>query len=125
MSILFCLIIDWRGFKLNSIDVVISGKPSSTPNFSGNMFESRACSSRTDFVHHCTIQSEHPFPIDCWRFYPDGLRPMARPSMSRAGTQMDDLAQSIRKVQWHESMLIARKATRGIWDQVAAKLRSR
>jgi SAM-dependent methyltransferase len=56
---------------------------------------------------------EHRFPVDCWRFLPDGLRALARYAgleVLEAQMQQEDLPQyDVESNKWHDSILIARK----------------
>jgi hypothetical protein len=70
----------------------------------------------------------HRFPIDCWRFYPDGLRAVARYAGLEAletRTQWTDLEQyDFESNKWHESVLIARKSPEPLRKRLRRKLRA-
>jgi hypothetical protein len=115
-----------------SIDVVISGQTfEHTEFFWETMFEIARVLKPHGLC--CIIAPssgpEHRFPIDCWRFYPDGLRAMARYAgldVLEAGTQWTDLAQyDFESNKWHESMLIARKPPENFGIRLRRNLRSR
>jgi len=60
---------------------------------------------------------EHRYPVDCWRFYPDGLVSLAQFAQLEtleAVTQWDDLGDEVSDC-WHDSMLVCRKPDRGPW----------
>jgi hypothetical protein len=60
---------------------------------------------------------EHRYPVDCWRFYPDGLAALADFAgleTLEAVTQWDDLGDPISDA-WHDSMLVCRKPQPGAW----------
>lgn len=56
---------------------------------------------------------EHKYPVDCWRFYPDGLRAMARFAQLEVLTAHTDWRGSADREsnQWHDSTLICRKSS--------------
>jgi SAM-dependent methyltransferase len=72
---------------------------------------------------------EHRYPVDCWRFYPDGMRSVAefaRLEVLEAFTDWtpaphyrDDSA------VWQDSVLIARKPPMPIWRALRLAVRSR
>jgi hypothetical protein len=60
---------------------------------------------------------EHRYPVDCWRFYPDGLTALAafaRLEMIEAVTQWENVGDAESDL-WHDSMLVCRKPDRGMW----------
>jgi SAM-dependent methyltransferase len=60
---------------------------------------------------------EHRYPMDCWRFYPDGmvsLAHFAQMEVIEAVTQWQDLGYSDSDC-WHDSMLVCRKPDNGLW----------
>ena len=65
---------------------------------------------------------EHRYPVDCWRFYPDGLVALAtfaRLDTLEAVTQWD-AAGNPESDQWHDSMLVCRKPNLGTWANATA-----
>ena len=123
---------DWREFKTESIDVVISGQTfEHTEFFWETMFENERVLKPQGLC--CIIAPssgpEHRFPIDCWRFYPDGLRAMARYAgldVLEARTQWPDLPQyDSESNKWHESVLVARKPSERFAIRFRRNLRSR
>lgn len=63
---------------------------------------------------------EHRYPLDCWRFYPDGMRTLAdfaRMEVIEVATQWEDLGFEDGSDWWHDSMLVCRKPDKGIcWN---------
>ena len=60
---------------------------------------------------------EHRYPMDCWRFYPDGmisLANFAQMDVLEATTQWQDLGDADSDA-WHDSMLVCRKPDNGMW----------
>lgn len=53
---------------------------------------------------------EHRYPVDCWRFYPDGLRALARYAglePIECYAQWDDATHPERDPQWQDCVLVA------------------
>lgn len=60
---------------------------------------------------------EHRYPMDCWRFYPDGmisLANFAQLDVLEAVTQWGNTG-DVDSDAWHDSMLVCRKPDNGIW----------
>lgn len=121
---------NWSQFPTNSIDVVISGQAFEHIDF----FWLTALEMRRVLKNDgiCCIVApssgpEHRYPVDCWRFYPDGLTALA----SFAGlepvevyTQWDDGDYTDGSNAWHDSVLIAKKAQLGFWRERKLSLAS-
>ena len=61
---------------------------------------------------------EHRYPLDCWRFYPDGMSSLAhfaQMEVLEVSTQWEDKGYSDGSDWWHDSMLICRKPDIGGW----------
>ena len=61
---------------------------------------------------------EHRYPLDCWRFYPDGMESLAhfaQMEVIEAVTQWQDIGYADCSDSWHDSMLICRKPDNGVW----------
>jgi SAM-dependent methyltransferase len=59
---------------------------------------------------------EHRYPVDCWRFYPDGfaaLARFARLEVLSVSTQWESKNYSDGSDQWKDSLLICRKSPSG------------
>jgi len=55
---------------------------------------------------------EHKYPVDCWRFYPDGFRALAKFAgleVLHAAMQWEPLGYADGSDEWKDSMLVARK----------------
>lgn len=68
---------------------------------------------------------EHRYPLDCWRFYPDGmvsLAQFAQMETIEAVTQWDDLGDADSDC-WHDSMLVCRKPDQGTWVNLKSTFR--
>lgn len=107
---------DWREIATATVDVVISGQAFEHMEFFWETMREIARVLKPAGL--CCIIApssgpEHRFPIDCWRFYPDGLRAMARYAgleVLEVHTQWEDLEQyDLESNKWHDSVLVARK----------------
>lgn len=121
---------DWHEIKPASVDVLISGQTFEHTEF---FWETMIEIARVLKPHGlcCIIAPSsgpiHRYPIDCWRFYPDGLRAVARYAgleILDARTQWTDLEQyDFESNKWHESTLIARKPLEPFGKRLRRKLR--
>ncbi len=110
----------WRSIASSSVDVVVSGQAfEHIRYFWITMAEIARVLRPGGFV--CIIAPssgpEHRYPVDCWRFYPDGMRAMADFAgleVIEAVTFWDDKGYSDGSDWWHDSVLVARKPDRGI-----------
>ena len=119
----------WREIGTASVDVVISGQTFEHTEF---FWETMLEIARVLKPHGlcCIIAPSsgpvHRFPIDCWRFYPDGLRAVARYAgleALEARTQWTDLEQyDFESNKWHESILVARKPPEPFGKRLRRKL---
>lgn len=107
---------DWKQIKSNSADVIISGQAfEHVELFWITMLEIARVLKPGGLC--CIIAPsggfEHRYPVDCWRFYPDGfsaLAKYAKLSVVESYTQWEDLPQYDNDNNcWHDSVLIARK----------------
>jgi hypothetical protein len=68
---------------------------------------------------------EHRYPLDCWRFYPDGMKALSRfaqMEIIEASTQWEDIGYEDSNC-WHDSVLICRKPNRGFWGNQKSSLK--
>lgn len=69
---------------------------------------------------------EHRYPVDCWRFYPDGMHALAiyaQMEMLEAKTQWLDEGHNDGSDWWHDSMLVCRKPDLGAWWSLKSGLK--
>jgi len=105
----------WNNIKANSFDVIISGQAIEHIEFFWHtMYEINRILKPSGKV--CIIGPsggfEHRYPLDCWRFYPDGMKALATYSklnILEAYTQWDNLSYDDGSDVWHDSVLIAEK----------------
>lgn len=105
----------WEEIQSNFVDVLISGQAfEHIEYFWITMLEiSRVL--KPDGI--CCIIApssgpEHRYPVDCWRFYPDGFRALAlfaKLDVISVKTQWENLSYSDGSDDFHDSMLICRK----------------
>lgn len=61
---------------------------------------------------------EHRYPMDCWRFYPDGMKSLAQfaqMEVIEATTEWEDKGYVDGSDWWHDSMLVCRRPDNGPW----------
>jgi SAM-dependent methyltransferase len=118
----------WRELKSESVDVVVSGQTfEHTEFFWETILEIARVLKPSGLC--CIIApatgDEHRFPVDCWRFFSDGFRAIARYGgleVLQAHTHWEELAKyDAESNKWHESILIARKPA----ESLGTKLRRR
>ena len=106
----------WREIQAGSADVIVSGQTFEHTEFFWLTMREIARALKANGLC-CIIApsagSEHRYPVDCWRMYPDGLRAAARYAgldTVEAWTQWEDLPQyDAESNKWHDSVLVARR----------------
>jgi len=106
---------NWLEIKSNSIDVLVSGQTFEHIEFFWRTILEIARVLKPEGL--CCIIApsrgpEHKYPVDCWRFYPDGLRSLARYAnleVLEASTQKEDLGYPDGSDEWGDTVLVARK----------------
>ncbi len=67
---------------------------------------------------------EHRYPLDCWRFYPDGMASLAhfaQMEVLEVSTEWEDKGYTDGSDWWHDSMLVCRKPDNGTrWNMKSA-----
>lgn len=69
---------------------------------------------------------EHRYPLDCWRFYPDGMESLAlfaQMEVIEAVTEWEDKGYTDGSDWWHDSMLVCRKPDKGVWLNMRSGLK--
>lgn len=121
----------WNGIASESVDVLISGQAfEHIEYFWLTMFEIARVLKTGGLC--CLIAPsggfEHRYPVDCWRFYPDGFRALARFAgltplkcycRQEPGDYTDD------SNLWKDTVLVARKPEEGIIGKWRRRLRHR
>jgi len=109
----------WREIASSSADVVISGQAFEHIQYFWITMLEIARVLKPGGV--CCIIApssgpEHRYPMDCWRFYPDGMRSLAQFARLEAidvTTQWEDEGYDDGSDWWHDTMLVCRKQDRG------------
>lgn len=69
---------------------------------------------------------EHRYPMDCWRFYPDGMKSLAlfaQMEVIEATTEWEDKGYVDGSDWWHDSMLVCRRPDQGVWRNMKNSLK--
>ena len=108
---------NWREVSSNSLDLLISGQVlEHVEYFWITMLEISRVLRPGGLA--CLIAPssgpEHRYPVDCWRFYPDGMRALAqfsRLECLEAVTHWEDIGDP-GSDYWHDSVAVLRKPVR-------------
>jgi SAM-dependent methyltransferase len=67
---------------------------------------------------------EHRYPVDCWRFYPDGMRAFAKFARLHALEVRTDWIDSGDPGSdfWHDSVLVVRKPQRSLFNRLGVRV---
>ncbi len=114
----------WKQIKTESVDVLISGQAFEHVEFFWLTILEIARVLKSEGL--CCIIApsngfEHKYPVDCWRFYPDGLSALARFAnleILEVFTQWENLGYSDCSDTWHDSVLIAKKTKLSLSEKV-------
>ena len=107
---------NWRAIKSNSVDVLISGQAFEHIEFFWiTMLEIARVLKPGGLC--CIIApaggGEHKYPVDCWRFYPDGFSALTRCvrlKILEVSTQWEpDEKYTDESNQWQDTMLVCQK----------------
>lgn len=109
---------DWSGLRANSFDVVVSGQAFEHVEFPWVSMLEVARVLKPGGLACLIVPSggyEHRYPLDCWRYYPDGIAALARwadldvvsatTNWEPRGDYPDDSA------VWKDTVLVARRPT--------------
>lgn len=119
----------WTDIASNSVDVVISGQAFEHIQFFWiTMLEIARVLKPKGLC--CILAPSsgpvHQYPLDCWRFYPDGMKSLAHFAQLEvllAETQWEDKGYDDGSDWWHDSMLICRKPDLGRWWGIKSSLK--
>ncbi len=113
---------NWKSIKNNSVDVLISGQAFEHIEYFWITILEVARILKPGGL--CCIIApssgyEHKYPLDCWRFYPDGFSALARFAFLEVldvFTQWENKGYEDGSDDWHDSVLIAKKLTTS-WEE--------
>lgn len=121
----------WREIDSESVDVLVSGQAFEHIEFFWlSMLEVFRVLKPGGLL--CLIAPsagpEHRYPVDCWRFYPDGFSALAKFSqlvVLSAKTQWESEGYADGSDQWQDSVLICRKPIFPLFTAFKAKVKNR
>lgn len=112
-------IYNWKEFDSNSVDVLVSGQALEHIEYFWKTFKEIFRVLRHGGIFCIIAPSsgpEHHFPVDCWRFFPDGLRAVSK----YAGLEVlevyncwNDPNFSEEENLWKDTVLIGKKPNYG------------
>ena len=122
---------NWREIKSNSADVLISGQAFEHIEFFWiTMLEIARVLKPGGLC--CIIAPsggyEHRYPVDCWRFYPDGfsaLAKFAQLDVLEVKTQWKSQGYTDGSDDWRDSMIVCRKPEFALWTAIKSKAKNR
>jgi len=71
---------------------------------------------------------EHKYPVDCWRFYPDGFKALANYAqldVLDVSTQWENRGYEDGSDDWHDSVLVCRKPSMKGWLKIKNEILTR
>ena len=119
----------WKGVRSNSVDVLISGQAfEHIEYFWITILEVWRILKVGGLA--CIIAPsggfEHRFPVDCWRFYPDGFSALSRFAqldVLNVYTQWGNLGYQDDSDEWHDTILVGQKPRLGLWRSLKNRFR--
>jgi SAM-dependent methyltransferase len=117
---------DWREIPGNSVDVLISGQVLEHVEFFWITALEISRVLRPGGLACLIAPSsgpEHRYPVDCWRFYPDGMRAFAafsRMECLEVYTNWENSGDPGSDF-WHDTVVVIRKPQRGLFRKLALR----
>ena len=105
----------WDEIENESVDVLISGQALEHIEYFWLTFQEITRVLKPGGVCCMIAPSggpEHRYPVDCWRFYPDGFRALARFAnleLISVATQWENLGYPDDSDEWKDTMMVCRK----------------
>jgi SAM-dependent methyltransferase len=118
---------DWREVQSESVDLLISGQVLEHVEFfwiTALEISRVLRPGGTACLIAPSSGPEHRYPVDCWRFYPDGMRAFAkfaRLECVEVYTNWDDTGDPGSDF-WHDSVLVVRKPKRPFFKSIALRM---
>ncbi len=125
------MLADWRPVRGASVDVVISGQAFEPIEFFWLTALELARALKPGGLACIIAPSAGPerrHPVDCWRFYPDGMRALAdfaQLEVHEVTTQWQDEGYADGSDWWHDSVLVCRKPDHGFRWNMKSNLKRR
>jgi SAM-dependent methyltransferase len=123
---------DWQEIRSDTVDVLISGQAFEHIEFFWLTMLEIARVLKPEGLGCIIAPSggyEHRYPVDCWRFYPDGfaaLARFARLEVLEVATQWKpDPKYTDDSNNWQDTMVVFKKASRSRFDSWRRQLRLR
>lgn len=119
----------WPAFGTRSVDVVVSGQALEHTEFFWRTIDEIDRILKPGGLCCLVAPSagpEHRYPVDCWRFYRDGLRALALYAglePLEVETCWEDAPYTDSSNLWHDSVVIARKAQRPLVHELLRDVR--
>ena len=119
---------DWKEIGSESVDVIISGQAFEHIQYFWITILEIARALKPGGILCILAPSsgpEHRYPMDCWRFYPDGMASLgyfAQLEVLEATTQWENKGYPDDSDCWHDSMLVCRKPNKGLFLNTKSNL---
>ena len=117
----------WKEVRSGSVDVLVSGQVLEHVEFFWITMLEISRVLKPGGLACIVVPSggeEHRYPLDCWRFYPDGMNALAgfaRLHVLEVYTQWEGIGDH-GSDQWADSVLVARKPTRPLVKAIGVRL---
>jgi len=122
---------EWKEIKSNSFDCVISGQALEHVEFFWLTFLEIKRVMKHGGICCIIVPSsgpEHKYPIDCYRYYPDGLRAVAKYvglEVLEVYTQWDSSLYPEMDAIWKDSVIICKKPQKNIYKDLKFFIKSK
>lgn len=119
----------WSAFPTRSFDVIVSGQALEHTELFWRTADELDRILKPGGLCCLLVPSsgpEHRYPVDCWRFYPDGLRALALYAGLEpldVATTWEDGPYTDSSNLWHDSRLVARKPHRPLLHETLRDVR--
>jgi len=114
----------WDEIKSNTFDVVVSGQALEHVEYIWVTMLEITRILKEDGLCCIIVPSQgikHSWPLDCWRFFDDGLVALAkwaRLEIMEVYTQSDEVDGEVRDQMWQDSVIVCRKPRRSFLSKI-------